>query len=138
MSGSVRVHRYPRRVEALERIVADTASCFADHGIDPVLRHDVDFVIEELFVNLVKYNAGAQDEIELVLRPLDGGIEVRLTDTGVERFDPSAPVEVDVDAPLEQRRPGGLGVYLSQRLVDTMRYDYADRRSTITFSKRVK
>jgi anti-sigma regulatory factor (Ser/Thr protein kinase) len=37
-------------------------------------------------------------------------------------FDPTLVPEPDVSLPLEQRPVGGLGIYLSRRLVDDMRY----------------
>jgi anti-sigma regulatory factor (Ser/Thr protein kinase) len=40
-----------------------------------------------------------------------------------------------VNAPAEQRRPGGLGLHLIRRLVDSVAYDYSGRRSMITFRK---
>jgi anti-sigma regulatory factor (Ser/Thr protein kinase) len=43
--------------------------------------------------------------------------------------------EVDTSVPLEQRKVGGLGIHLVKRLVENLTYSYADRNSTITFSK---
>jgi len=41
--------------------------------------------------------------------------------------------------PIEQRNPGGLGLHLIRRLVDSMAYEYSQerRQSRITFRKTV-
>ena len=51
------------------------------------------------------------------MSPHEHGVEVSLTDFGVDRFDPRDAPPVDVDAPLEQRTPGGLGLYLVLKMV---------------------
>jgi len=125
-------------VDVLERIVADTARGFAEYGIDSSLRGTVDLAIEELFVNMVKYNAGSNQDIALEIRPIENGVEVSLTDFDVERFDPSRPVSVDINAPVAEREAGGLGLYLIHKMVDSIQYEYRDRRSKVTISKRVE
>jgi anti-sigma regulatory factor (Ser/Thr protein kinase) len=130
-------HFYPRSLGALESIVADTAGFFARHGIDPGLRTAVDLAIEELFVNMVKYNRGTTHDIRIGMRAQGGGIEVELTDFDVERFDPTRAAPPDLDAPLDQREPRGLGIYLVLQVVDSIRYEFRDRQSRITFSKGV-
>lgn len=126
--------RYRRSFDELRRIVADTEGFFLAHDIDPELRTAVDLCIEELFVNMVTYNTETAEEILLEMSPADGGIEISLTDFDVERFDPTQRGEVDVDAPLADRTPGGLGVYLVMKMVDSIHYDYADRTSRISFT----
>ena len=37
--------------------------------------------------------------------------------------------------PVDERTPGGLGLYLLQNIVDELEYDYRDRRSRIRFVK---
>jgi anti-sigma regulatory factor (Ser/Thr protein kinase) len=130
--------RYPRSLDALSSIVEDTAGFFGRHGIDPVLRMPVDLAIEELFVNMVKYDRETAQDILIEMRPRGSGVEVSLTDFEVDRFDPTHPPPVDVDAPLEQRRPGGLGLFLVLKMVDTIQYEYRNRQSRITFSKGVE
>jgi len=129
--------KYPRSLGALEQIVADTERFFADNGIDESLRTVVDLAVEELFVNMVKYNPEATRDIQLEMAPCEGGVEVSLTDFDVERFDPTRAPAVDIDAPIEQREPRGLGLYLVLQMVDSIQYSYRDRQSRITFSKRV-
>ena len=124
---------YRRNFDQLARIVADTARFFADNGIDDSLRTKVDLSLEELFVNMVTYNIETDRDILVEMRPIDGGVEVSLTDYDVERFDPTLANEVDVDAPLSERTPGGLGLYLVLKMADSIHYEYHDRTSRITF-----
>lgn len=125
--------RYERSFDELRRIVADTERFFDEHGIDPDLRTTVDLCVEELFVNMVTYNTETAERILLEMAPADGGIEISLTDFDVERFDPTECGEVEVDAPLAARTPGGLGLYLVMKMVDSIHYEYRGRNSRISF-----
>ena len=127
--------KFKRSVDELQAIVETVDRFFAERAIDPSIRVHVDLSIEELFVNMVAYNRGSRD-ILLQLHPADAGIRVSLTDYDVEPFDPSHPPEVDIDAPLEERQPGGLGLYLVSKMVDSINYEYRDHESRITFVKK--
>lgn len=125
-----------RSVHELQAIVVATDRFFAERQIDPSIRLPVDLSIEELFVNMVKYNQGTDHDIQLRLQLAGDALEVSLTDYDVEPFDPSRTPDLDIDAPLAERRPGGLGLYLVSKMVDSIRYEYRNRESTVTFSKR--
>jgi anti-sigma regulatory factor (Ser/Thr protein kinase) len=127
-----------RKISELERIVAAAHAFYEEQGIVNEIWPDVDFAIEEIFVNLVKYNKDTMSEIEISMTTVPGGVSVTLIDHDVDRFDPRERAPVDVTLPAAQREPGGLGVFLTLKLVDSFNYDYHDRTSTITFSKRRK
>jgi anti-sigma regulatory factor (Ser/Thr protein kinase) len=124
---------YPRNFDQIARIVDDTAQFFEQQNIDTSLRMKVDLSLEELFVNMVTYNTETDRDILIEMRPIEGGVEVSLTDYDVERFDPTIIQEVDINAPLSQRTPGGLGLYLVLKMADSIHYEYHARTSTITF-----
>ena len=128
---------FSRRIDVLPDIVAFTTDAFVQQGIDPRLRLPVDFAVEELFTNMVKYASASTAEVQIGITAIDGGVEVTLTDYDVEPFDVTQAPDADVGLPIEARRPGGLGLHLIRRLVDTIDYDYSseDRRSRITFRK---
>jgi len=128
---------YKRNFDQIALIVADTARFFAEQNIDASLRTKVDLSLEELFVNMVNYNTETDRDILLEMKPIDGGVEVSLTDYDVERFDPTVIRQVDVDAPLSERTPGGLGLYLVLKMADSIHYEYHDRTSRITFRNRI-
>jgi serine/threonine-protein kinase RsbW len=129
--------KFSRSFDEIACIVDETERFFAAHDIDPSLRTAVDLCVEELFVNMVNYNTETSEDILLEMKPIPGGLEVQLTDFDVERFDPTMTREVDIDAPLAERTPGGLGVYLVLKMVDSIHYEYHDRQSKITFQIRV-
>ena len=68
------------------------------------------------------------------LAPVPDGLTVSLTDFDVEPFDPTQAKAVDIDLPLEERQPGGLGIHLTQKLVDSMQYEHNEGQSRITFT----
>lgn len=125
--------KFPRSVNELQHVVAFTHEFFEKAGIDSSLHYIVDLCVEELFVNMISYNTETSADILVEMRPHERGIEVSLTDFDVDRFDPRDVDPVDVDAPLEQRSPGGLGLYLVLKMADAIHYEYRDRTSKITF-----
>jgi len=127
---------FRRDFASLEAIFAFLGAAFARHGIDPALRATVDFAVEELFTNMVKYGRGDEDVL-LEVAKVARGVEVTLLDRGVDRFDPAAAPDADVTLPAEARRPGGLGLHLVRRMVDHLDYEYreAERLGRTTFRK---
>jgi anti-sigma regulatory factor (Ser/Thr protein kinase) len=128
---------YRRSFDEISRIVQDTEAFFSSRGVDPSLRTAVDLCIEELFVNMVNYNTETQSSILLEMGTVENGVEVSLTDFNVERFDPAEQRDVDIDAPASARIPGGLGLYLVLKMVDSINYEYVNRKSKISFKIRV-
>jgi anti-sigma regulatory factor (Ser/Thr protein kinase) len=68
---------------------------------------------------------------------IPGGVEMALTDYDVEQFDVTRAPDVDTSKPIEQREPGGLGLHLIRRMVDSMEYEYSQerRQGRTTFRK---
>ena len=125
--------KFKRSFDELRNIVTMTEAVFRQEGLQVNLRNVVDLATEELFVNMVTYNTESEEDILIQMVPHEHGIEVSLTDYNVARFDPTSASEVDVDAPLEERTPGGLGLYLVLKMVDSIHYEYRNRQSKITF-----
>jgi len=125
--------KFKRNFDEIKNIVTMTEALFRQEGLPAGLRTVVDLATEELFVNMVTYNTESNEDILIRMMPHEHGIEVSLTDYNVDRFDPTNAAAVDVDAPLEERTPGGLGLYLVMKMVDSIHYEYRNRKSKITF-----
>ncbi len=129
--------KFKRKIASLDRIFAFTERFFDSQSVDPEDRFAVNFAVEELFTNMVKYNADHGQDILIDLACTDGQLTVRLTDYDVEPFDVTKAPPADVDSSIESRQPGGLGLHLVPRMVDSLDYEYVDRESRITFTKKV-
>lgn len=125
--------KFKRNFDELSKIVTMTEAVFQQESLQADLRNVVDLATEELFVNMVTYNTESDEDILIQMVPHEHGIEVSLTDYNVARFDPTNASTVDVDAALEERTPGGLGLYLVLKMVDSIHYEYRNRQSKITF-----
>ena len=86
--------------DALAELVAFTAAAFEQEGIDRRLLTVVDFALEELFTNVVKYGDSRAD-IRVELRAIPGGVEGCLTAEGVADFDVTKAPSADTHLPLE-------------------------------------
>jgi anti-sigma regulatory factor (Ser/Thr protein kinase) len=131
-------HRtFRRSYDSIKEIFEFTADAFARLQVDPALLQTIDFVLEELFTNMVKYSTMSDAAVRIDLTSIAGGVEVTLTDYDVEPFDVTRSPDVDVGLPIEQRKPGGLGLHLIRRMVDSIEYEYSkeSRRSRITVRK---
>ena len=126
--------KFGRHLGELKNIVAFTDRFFAQERAAASVRYIVDLCVEELFVNMVTYNTETAADILIEMHTNEQGVKVSLTDYDVERFDPRQAEDVDIDAPLEQRTPGGLGLYLVLKMVDSIHYEYRNRVSRITFA----
>jgi phosphoserine phosphatase len=128
---------FARDFASIDAMVVYSAEAFDRLAIDRSLLATIDFVVEELFTNMVKYARGSARDVRMDVSALAGGVEVTLTDYDVEPFDVTRAPDVDVGAPIEARRPGGLGLHLIRRMVDAIEYRYSDatRESRTTFRK---
>jgi len=137
-SAPAGIHRsFERSFDSIEAIFAFTSEAFARQGIDPEFLPVVDLAVEELFTNMVKYSTMSSAAVRIDLARIDGGVEVTLTDYDVEPFDVTQAPDADIELPIEQRKPGGLGLHLIRRLVDSIEYEYSreSRQSRTRFRK---
>jgi anti-sigma regulatory factor (Ser/Thr protein kinase) len=132
------VHRkFARSIESLASVYEFTEGALNAGQVDDAVKFPVHLAMEELFVNMVHYNPETTSDIECEIEATDGVVTVTLTEYDVEPFDVTQPRNIDVDAPLDERKPGGLGLHLIQTMVDELEYRYErhGRRSRVKFIK---
>lgn len=96
-------------------------------------------LLEELLSNTLKYGADPEDGVDINvsvdLRP-DLAI-IHISDNGIE-FDPLSLQAPDVALSLDQRDPGGLGIFILRQLVDEFTWARRDGKNLLRFVKRFK
>jgi anti-sigma regulatory factor (Ser/Thr protein kinase) len=126
---------FRRSIESVADIYRYSEDIMAASDIDESVRFPVHLAMEELFVNLVRYNPDARRDILVDVEVANNGVVVTITDYDAAEFDVTRERSLDTGASLRERKPGGLGLHLVQHMVDTLEYDYRDGRSKIRFSK---
>lgn len=124
--------RFERRLDALAAVFAWLDRWFDEAAMADGDRFALRLAAEELFANAVRHNPEGDGAVEMEGRVEDGRAILVLVDPDTESFDPRTLPEPRVHAPIEERRPGGLGIHLIRRLTDRIDYDHEGRRATTT------
>ena len=88
-------------------------------------------VVEELVVNIVNYSGS--DYLDVEIQREKDGITMQYRDGGVP-FNPLEKEWPDISLPMEQRKIGGLGIYLVVTKMDTAEYEYTNGENVFTTS----
>jgi len=92
--------------------------------------------LEELFVNVAHYAyPDSKGTVKIGIDTSGDSIVVQLTDSGIP-FNPVAMPDPDVTESAEERKIGGLGIYMVKKSMDSMTYEYKDNQNILTISKR--
>ena len=107
-----------------------------EHGLTPQIAYAVNLSIDEILTNTISYGYNDDDEhrIGLTLRVDGDDLVVVIVDDG-RAFDSSLEREPDVEATLEERSLGGLGLFLVQQMMDDVAYQRRDDFNVITLRK---
>jgi serine/threonine-protein kinase RsbW len=97
---------------------------------------DLQLAVEEAVVNTVVHGyRGAPGEVAIAIHLTDGQIEVRIEDHAPP-FNPLTLPDPDRECDLNERRVGGLGIFLIRQLIDEVGYQYTGGKNVLTLVKR--
>ena len=107
-------------------------------NIEAQIAYAVNLSVDEILTNTISY--GYEDDkthrIELLVRRENGALVVVIVDDSVA-FDVTATTQPELDAPLSERIPGGLGLFLVHQMMDDVKYRRQDGRNIVTLTKSV-
>jgi anti-sigma regulatory factor (Ser/Thr protein kinase) len=129
--------KFKRDIASLESIFAFLEEFIASGKIAQADAFTLNFVVEELFTNFVKYNPTSESDILIVLEKLDQKIKLEMVDPDAEPFDVTQAPKVDTQQSLQDRQIGGLGLHLVKEMVDHIAYEYKNKQSKITIMKKL-
>ncbi len=95
----------------------------------------IHLVCEEIVVNIVNYAYPDNNGYLIVELMNDGKIlSIVFRDGGIP-FNPLEKGVPDISLPLEEREIGGLGIFLTQQMMDVVSYDYLNNENVLTINK---
>lgn len=122
-------------VKILNRFIDETIK---EEGLPYNLGLDLKLALEESVVNIINYAYPKEKpgKIEIIFTISNNDIIIDIMDKG-KAFDPTSPVEVDLDSEAEERPIGGLGIFLIQQLSDEVSYKRENETNILTIKKSI-
>lgn len=122
-------------------LVYDFLREFIDQmNIDSKIKDNVLLSAEEIFVNIARYAyPGSQGDVlvDIEFYPQEEVLHVRFRDAGIP-FDPTKWGEPDVKKGANERKIGGLGIFMVRKMMDGMQYFYEDGSNNLLIIKKIK
>ena len=97
----------------------------------------LNIVIDELCSNVARYAySDKTGKVTVSVDTVDKPMKVWLTftDEGVP-YNPLAKEDPDITLSAEERKLGGLGIYMVKKMMDEFRYEYKDGKNVVTVCK---
>lgn len=123
------------KLEAITAITDYVRTAAATADLTEKTTYYLSLAVDEIATNIVLHGyeeAGLQGELTItaVLQPKT--LKIILEDSGCT-YDPRQVAAPDLERPLHEREPGGLGIYLALRSVDKFQYSQHQGRNRSTF-----
>jgi serine/threonine-protein kinase RsbW len=124
-------------IAEIPRLLDWVETCCGDTGVGSDNVFKLSLALEEAVANAIHHAfAGIPEPHRIAVELTIGADRVTalVSDNG-RPFDPSAAPEPEVDLPLEQRDPGGLGIHLIRRMMDRVDYRRHDGENRLRLEK---
>ncbi len=123
--------------ENLDRVTDFVDSRLSAIGCPPKAQMQIGLAVEEIFVNIASYayapdRGTATVRVEVTDEPV--AVSITFVDHGVA-YDPLAHADPDTGLPAEERDVGGLGIFLTKKLMDDVTYTYKDGQNVLMLKK---
>ena len=120
----------------------DTVMSFVDEQIEdiecsPKTQMQIDLAVEEIFINIASYAYNPETGNTTVRVEVDKeipAVKITFIDHGVP-YDPLAKADPDITLAAEDRRIGGLGIFLVKKNMDDIKYEYVNGSNILTIVK---
>ncbi|MGI6508343.1 MAG: SpoIIE family protein phosphatase [Saccharofermentanales bacterium] len=128
---SLTVTSSDENIEELRTFIADTLE---KAGCSEKVRTQFLIATDEVLSNIFSYSKS--NSVTVAIKADGGEIALTFSDDGIP-FDPLIIEDPDISLPAEEREFGGLGIFITKKLMDEVSYEYLDQKNTLTIRKKV-
>lgn len=99
---------------------------------------DTQLAVEEVVTNVIMHGygeAGGEILVALAYHAEAGAMEIRIEDSAAP-FDPLTLPEPDISLDIDERKIGGLGIFLTRQVMDDIQYRYEGNKNVLILTKK--
>jgi sigma-B regulation protein RsbU (phosphoserine phosphatase) len=125
------IQQIPQLAEFVETIAEEK-------NLDQAMAMSLNLALEEAVTNVIlyAYPDGIDGLVDIEAFIHIDCLEFIISDSG-KPFDPTAAPEADVTLGVDERKIGGLGIYLVRNIMDTVSYRYEKGKNILTMIKKI-
>ena len=114
-------------------------SFYGKMSLETSLAHQLQLSVEEAVVNVIDYAYPIGTDGDITIKMMTDGqsLKIVIVDSGVI-FDPTLVEKADTTLSAEERKIGGLGIYLVREFIDSINYERVDGNNILTLIKYLK
>lgn len=135
----------PKRVFAgrlanLKEISIFVTQAAKEAGLDDSAVYAVQLAVDEAATNVIEHSYGGDDQgdIKITCQNVSNGFKIILVDHG-KPFNPEKVKKPNINLPLEEIHPRGLGMYFMRQVMDEVIFEFSPKLGNkVTMIKRVK
>lgn len=104
----------------------------------PKTMMQIDVAIDEIFSNIVNYGYDCENEeieIRYDINAKSKIVSITFVDSG-KKYNPLEKDDPNVKAEIEDRKIGGLGIFIVKKTMDEMMYKYENNKNYLTIIKK--
>ena len=94
----------------------------------PKIANKVSIAVDEIYSNIVNYSGAELATISYEIK--DGRLYITFTDDGIP-YNPLEAEEPDITLSAEERKIGGLGIFMVKKMTESMEYTYEDEKNIL-------
>ena len=115
------------------------SDCCNRHNVPDETVFELKLAVDEACTNVIEHGYQGMDPGSIILsfRVEPDRVLVQITDFG-HVFEPASVPQPDLEAALEDRPLGGMGLYLIYKTMDNIDYQSSEDGNTLTFTKYIK
>lgn len=119
-------------LESIEQVTAFVEQELENANIPLKVIAQMNIAVDEIFSNIARYSGA--DDTTVGVTAKDGCITLRFADNG-SPYNPTEKPDPNTSLSAEERKIGGLGIFMVKKSMDTVEYEYQDGFNILTLTK---